>query len=366
MKLTYHCNLVGNKDNQAFLEQQYHYVQVIARYYLMWMRKHNEFGKNEVHKATYRKIRDKYPFLYSKLIQHTRDKVLASVKANKLYKTKYIIAPLIFDYQGFSIKFTKSYYKAWLRICKRSYPLEGLRTLEKIKTCLIKEIQIKKTTRGWKIYFTCEVESKDKIEGTKYLGIDINLNNITLSDGKKYSLKRFVHMKKEYRKKKQKKKIANYTKNEIHTLTSNLVEYVVEAGGSRIILENLTNIRKSSSRKEGTSKGKNLNYLLNNVFPFRMFQNFLDYKCRLNGIEVIYINPKNTSKTCSFCGSLNTIRPRQSLLVCKNCGGRQNADLNGAKNILEFSLQDGLPNHSNQSQLQKNKETSLYTLVAGR
>jgi len=353
MKLTYYCNLVGNKDKLAFLEQQYHYAQVIARYYLMWIRKHKEFRKNEVHKATYRKIRDKYPFLYSKLVQHIRDKVLSSVKAKKLYKTKKIVVPLIFDYQNFNIQFTEGYYNAWLHLCKRNFPLEGLRTIEKIEEKLIKEIQIKKVSKGWRIYFVCEIESENRVKENKKLGMDINLKNITLSNGKRYSLKRFVHKKVEYRKHKQKEKIANYTKNEMHVLTSNLVRYLVEAGGSRIVLENLTNIRKSSSRKEGTSKGKNLNYLLNNVFPFRMFQNFLDYKCRLNGIDVLYINPKNTSKTCNLCGSLNTKRPRQSLFVCKDCGKKQNADLNGAKNILLFSEHNGLPSHSNQSGLLK-------------
>jgi len=353
MKLTYHCNLVGNKQKLEFLELQYYYTQVIARYYLMWIRKHKEFRKTEIHKATYRKIRIKYPFLHSKLIQHIRDKVLASIKKGGLYKTKYITVPLVFDYQSFNIEFTEGYYNAWLRLCKNNYPLEGLRTINKIKSVPIKEIQIKKKSKGWKIYFICEIESKTKVKETKHLGIDINLNNITLSDGKRYSLKRFVHQKIEYRKKKQKEKIVKYTRNEIHTLTSRLVKYLVETGGSRIILEDLTNIRKSSSRKEGNSKGKNLNYLLNNVFPFKMFQNFLDYKCKLNGIDVFYIDPKDTSKICSFCGSLNTERPRQSLLVCKDCSRKQNADLNGATNILLFSEQYGLPSHSNQSQLYK-------------
>lgn len=365
MKLTYYCNLVGNRQKLDFLDIQYKYAQVIARYYLMWIRKHKEFRKNEIHKATYRKIRDKYPFLHSKLIQHIRDKVLASIKKGKLYKTKYITVPLIFDYQNFDLEFKEGYYNAWLRLCKKNYPLEGLRTIEKIKDKLIKEIQIKKTSKGWRVYFVCEVDKKNIVE-TKSLGIDINLKNITLSNNKRYSLKRFVHQKVEYRKKTQREKIVNYTRNEIHTLTSNLVKYLLEVGGSQIVLEDLTNIRKSSSRKEGTSKGKNLNYLLNNVFPFKMFQNFLDYKCRLNGIDVVYINPKNTSKTCSICKSLNTERPKQSLLVCKDCGRRQNADLNGAKNILGFSLYNGLLSHFNQSQLQKNKETSLCALAIGR
>lgn len=353
MKLTYHCKLEGNKEKLKFLEQQYKYVQIIARYYLMWIRKNKEYRKSKIHKETYKKIRNKYPFLYSKLIQHTRDKVLSSVKAKKLFKIKKLNIPLIYDYQNFNIEFKQGYYNAWIRFCKNNYPLEGLRTIEKIKGNNIKEIQIKKLKDYWRIYFICEIEPKNKVKGNEKFGIDINLKNITLSNNKRYNLKKFVHKKVEYRKKKQKEKIIKYTKNKIHTLTSEIVKTLIQTGGSKVILENLTNIRKSSSRKEGTSKGRNLNYLLNNVFPFKMFQSFLDYKCKLNGLQVFYINPKNTSKTCSFCNSLNTERPRQSLLVCKDCNKKQNADFNGAKNILLFSQMNGLLIESNQLQLLK-------------
>jgi len=340
MKLTYYCNLEGNKEKLALLEKQLKYCQVIARYYLLYIRKTKEYRKKEIHKATYFKIREKYPFLHSKLIQHIRDKVLASVKDKKLYKVKKLKIPLIFDYQSFDIQFKPGYYNAFIKLLKHNYPLIGLRTIEMIKDKGVKEIQIKKIKDKFRIYFICDIECKNNVVGVDKYGCDINLKNITLSNNKRYLLKQFVHKKQEYRKKKQKEKIVNFTKDVIHKLTSKLVKDLIEMGGSQIILENLTNIRKASSRKEGTSKGKNLNYLLNNSFPFRMFQRFLEYKCKLNGIEVSYINPKNTSKTCSFCGSLNTERPRQSLLVCKGCHRKQNADLTGAKNILLFSQQD--------------------------
>jgi len=365
IRITYHCNLKGNKEKLAFLEQQYKYVQIIARYYLWYIKSTKEYRKSEIHKATYEKIRTKYPFLYSKLIQHIRDKVLSSVKAKKLYKIKKLNFPLIFDYQNFNIEFKEGYYNAWIRLCKNNYPLEGLRTINKLKEIIsIKEIQIKKINKDWRIYFICEVKENNNVKGNQRLGIDINIKNITLSNNKRFNLKQYVHKKIEYQKHKQKDKIIRYSKDFFHKLTSELVKYLIEMGGSQIILENLTNIRKSSSRKEGTSKGKNINYLINNVFPYKMFQSFLEYKCKLNGIEVKYINPRNTSKTCNQCGSPDTNRPKQSLLICNTCGRRLNADLNGAKNILKFSLQDGSPSRSDPSELLKH-QTSPSALARG-
>ena len=73
-----------------------------------------------------------------------------------------------------------------------------------------------------------------------------------------------------------------------------------------------------------------------------MFSNFLENSCLNKGILVKKINPAYTSKTCSVCGSTNTNRPKQNLLVCNDCNSRQNADLNGAKNILLFSQKNSI------------------------
>lgn len=350
---TYHCNLEGNIEKLDFLEDQLYYCQVIARYYLQYIRKNKEYRKKIIHQDTYYKIREKYPFLHSKLIQHVRDKVLASVKDHKLDKVTKLRIPLIFDYQSFDVQFKKGYYHAFVKILKNKYPLSGLRTLNIIKDKKIKEIQIKKFGDTWKIYFICETEATSKVTGNQVFGIDINVKNITLSNNKRYNLKRFVHKKLEYRKHKQRDKIVNFSRNFFHQLTSRIVKDLIQTGGSKIVLEDLTNIRKSASRKTGKSKGRNLNYILNNVFPFRMFQNFLEYKCQESGIQVVYCDPKNTSKTCAFCKSLNTERLRQSLLVCKDCNSRQNADLTGAKNIRDFSVSDGPPSESDHLELIK-------------
>ncbi|MFX0116444.1 MAG: zinc ribbon domain-containing protein [Candidatus Hodarchaeota archaeon] len=45
------------------------------------------------------------------------------------------------------------------------------------------------------------------------------------------------------------------------------------------------------------------------------------------------VSEARTSRTCSRCGSTNTYRPEQGLLLCDECGLQLNADINGAKNI---------------------------------
>jgi len=65
------------------------------------------------------------------------------------------------------------------------------------------------------------------------------------------------------------------------------------------------------------------------------FTRQLEYKSFVNGGEVIRVNPKYTSKTCSKCGYISKEnRQSQSKFECKQCGYLDNADVNKSKNIL--------------------------------
>jgi len=101
---------------------------------------------------------------------------------------------------------------------------------------------------------------------------------------------------------------------------------------------NLRSLRKSASRKLGSSKGKMINYIINSM-PYGMFQKFLKYKCLDRSIKVETINPAYTSKTCSRCNSRNTLRPKQDQFMCLDCDFQLNADLNGSRNIEMFYRQ---------------------------
>ena len=60
----------------------------------------------------------------------------------------------------------------------------------------------------------------------------------------------------------------------------------------------------------------------------------LEYKAEAEGIDVARKSERDTSKTCSVCGT-NDARQRveRGLYVCADCGTVANADVNGAENI---------------------------------
>ncbi|HJX23627.1 MAG TPA: transposase [Candidatus Bathyarchaeia archaeon] len=82
-------------------------------------------------------------------------------------------------------------------------------------------------------------------------------------------------------------------------------------------------IRKSRKR------GRRFNGTLHS-WSFYQLQNFLQYKSRLRGIPIVFVEPRNTSKECSRCGSEGTRRGKS--FVCPR-GHVDHADANAGFNI---------------------------------
>jgi putative transposase len=64
------------------------------------------------------------------------------------------------------------------------------------------------------------------------------------------------------------------------------------------------------------------------------FQQVLSYKAESAGMRVEYINPRNTTKTCSNCGNIMEIGLGIRTYECGQCGLSMNRDLNASINIL--------------------------------
>ncbi len=69
------------------------------------------------------------------------------------------------------------------------------------------------------------------------------------------------------------------------------------------------------------------------------FFDFLEYKLKRNGNELVKVEPHYTSITCSHCNHISKeSRVSQSQFICKNCNKELNADYNASINILKAYL----------------------------
>ena len=108
-----------------------------------------------------------------------------------------------------------------------------------------------------------------------------------------------------------------------HKLSHDIVKTAVAHDVKTIKLERLANIRST------TRTSRKNNHSLHNWSFYRLSQ-FIEYKAKLAGITVEYVNPAYTSQTCPVCGHVHHANDRN--YVCK-CGFYIHRDVLGAMNI---------------------------------
>ena len=65
---------------------------------------------------------------------------------------------------------------------------------------------------------------------------------------------------------------------------------------------------------------------------FRRLQAIIEYKAKLRGIKVIYVDPEHTSSLCSIC-RVRLSPNGHRIMRCENCGFSADRDIIGSWNI---------------------------------
>ena len=194
-------------------------------------------------------------------------------------------------------------------------------------------------------YVSVSVEEPEPIKPKGFIGIDLNTTgHIAVAgnpdSGKILKLgKEALHIHNKYRtirKKSQKngrfgilKRIRDREQRKMRDLNHKISKKVVETAKENqygIKLEKLEGIRKNRKHR------RNFNFALNS-WSFYQLQQFIEYKAKLCGIPVVYVEPKYTSQECSRCGNIGTRQGKE--FVCQSCGHFDNADVNASFNIAK-------------------------------
>jgi len=137
---------------------------------------------------------------------------------------------------------------------------------------------------------------------------------------KEFLRKKIDHLYREI--KSRERKLKNLRKEIVEILVNEILLI------ARIYELNTVVVEKLSFKEVPSWKDKTLRWLFSTWFYSR-FMERLEYKAKLNGIQVIRTNPANTSKTC-FCGEK---AKKESLYLVCPVHGRYNKDYVAAVNI---------------------------------
>ena len=225
----------------------------------------------------------------------------------------------------------------------------------------VKNVTVIQSCGKWYVSIQTEYEVPEQVhKAASMVGLDAGVTKLaTLSDGTVYqpvnsfkaSQRKLAMLQRQLSRKvkfsaswqKQKKKIqrlhshiANIRRDYLHKVTSE-----ISKNHAMIVIEDLKVSNMSKSAK-GTAErpGRNiraksgLNRSILDQGWYEMRRQ-LEYKQLWRGGQVLAIPPAYTSQRCACCGhTAKENRQTQSKFVCQVCGYTENADINGARNIL--------------------------------
>ncbi len=188
-----------------------------------------------------------------------------------------------------------------------------------------------------------EVSEAIHIDDGNVMGVDLGIKCPAvsyISDGSvrfygngrknKYLRRHYATLRKELQKEKHIAAISQINNKEQrimkdidHKLSHDIIATAVAHNVKTIKLERLSNIRST------TRTSRKNNPTLHNWSFYRLAK-YIEYKARLAGIVVEYVNPAYTSQRCPVCGHVHHASDRK--YTC-TCGFHTHRDLLGAMNI---------------------------------
>ena len=304
----------------------------------------------KLHSETYSDVRNLLPNLPSQLVCSARAKAseaLASVFTKTKYKKfgsqpKSKLCSIRYEKNSYSINknnelslSTISGRKKKILLAIPEYYKEHFEswTRKSADLCIIKNKVY--------IHIVFQKEVADVTSSGIVVGIDRGINNLAVcSNNKFYGGKVIKTQVRKYQKlrsnlqsvgsksaKRHLKKLSlkekRFRSDINHQISKDIINSI--PSGSTIVLEDLKGIRKNKLRKAQRT-------MLNN-WSFFQLEQFITYKAMANGIDVLHIDAKYTSQTCSKCSFRSKNNRKQHNFNCKSCGFKINSDLNASRNI---------------------------------
>jgi putative transposase len=343
MKLIAQVKLLPSPEQANALRRTLEVANTACNYISTQAWECKTFRQLPIHKLTYYNVKEMFK-LTAQVAVRCISKVADAYKLDKKTKRTFKLhGAIAFDNRILTYKQDSLELNIWTVEGRQKMSFVcGKRQLELLKgqhgesdLCLVKG--------KYYLMVVCEVETPKPIDVEGILGIDLGLVNIASdSDGGGFSgasiednRGKFVHRRSNLQKKQTKsakrklKKISGmqhrFQKITNHTISKAIVQIAYDTQRA-IALEDLGGIREAPVRRKQRAKMAN--------WSFYQLRQYISYKAERMGVPVIFVDARNTSRTCPECGCVDKAnRKSQSVFLCIQCGFSANADYVAAVNI---------------------------------
>ena len=244
-----------------------------------------------------------------------------------------------------------------VRSVKLTIPSQGVRVLRELRTLIIPCLdltlsyhfrddfeKVNQVEIGDEYaYVSVTVPEEKTYEPKGWIGVDLNTKGhiavvadpetgrvLKLGKSAKHihdkykEIRRSLQKHGKYRKVKKIKNRENRIIRDLNHKVSRKIVDTAKESSKGIKLELLEGIRKT------TKQARSFRYSLHS-WSFYQLERMIEYKAKLLGVPVAYVEPAYTSQICSRCGLVGDRNGK--VFKCPSCGHVENADVNASFNI---------------------------------
>lgn len=205
----------------------------------------------------------------------------------------------------------------------------------------LKTFTIKRTAKGWFAIFSCSNVPIEKIEvKNNHIGIDVGIESFAvLSDGTQIKnpklLRKSEKKLSKFQRRLSKKKKGSANRRKARFKVAKLHQRIFNQRQDFLHKTSFTIIKEFKIISVEKLQIKNMvknHYLAKSIADasWGCFVQMLSYKVEKTGGQLVKVNPKNTSKTCSKCRNIQDMPLSQREFKCLKCGFVCHRDLNSA------------------------------------
>jgi putative transposase len=300
------------------------------------------FGQFALHKACYYDIKARFE-LNAQVVVRVIAKVADAYKLDREQPRTFRRHGSI-AYDDRILRYGDDRVSIWTVVGRRSIPFTGGERTRRLLAHLQGESDLVYRDGTFYLFATVNFQEPPAGDIEDVIGVDLGVVNLAVdSDGDRYSgahvnslrarhrrLRRRLQTKRTWSKlrllKKRRRKERRFATHVNHRISKRVV---AEAQRTKraIALEDLHGIRTRVRVRK--SQRATLH-----SWSFAQLRSFIEYKAKMAGVRVIFVDPRDTSRTCPSCGHCGKEnRPDQATFLCQSCGLAGLADYIAARNI---------------------------------
>lgn len=349
MKLTAQVKLLPTLEQSQALKETLQIANVACNHISAYAWEKKIFGQYALHGALYHQVKEQFG-LTAQMVIRCEGKVGDAYKLDKKKLRQFKKHGSIpFDDRILRWYIDRGEVSIWTMQGRQRIPFVCGDRQRKLLASRQGESDLVYSEGKFYLLATCNVIDPTPRGTQDFLGVDLGISNLAVdSEGEKFSgstVKGLRHRHARLRAKLQSKgtksakrllkhrnkKETRFARAVNHVISKKLVAKA-QRTGKGIALEDLKGIRDRIRVRKPQRRTQH-------SWSFNQLRAFVEYKAKLAGVQVVLVDPRNTSRTCPACGHCaQGNRPERDVFRCVHCNLSGCADTIAAENIRRAAV----------------------------